>query len=241
MTTLPALRQVVLLTADLAAALEQTTSFLGLATGIRDEPGMAELGFEHEVLAIDETFVEIVAPLSVDSSAGRLLARKGESGYMLVLQVADVDAVIERARGIGLAPIMAKVFEGNPLTQWHPRDLGTLAELDQMRTAEWHFCPALSDTGCTDVVADITATEIAVTDPAEYARRWAVLLGIDLAEGATTIALGGRALRFVLAESDGARGLTAVELSPTSPARSGQHATLCGVRFTVTEQESHHG
>jgi hypothetical protein len=232
----------VLLTDDLPAAIAQAKSFLGLRAGIRDEAGMAKLGFTHEVLAIDQTFLEIVAPLSPDSSAGRLLARNGESGYMLAVQVDDVEVVIERARGIGLAPIMAHSYEGNPLTQWHPRDLGTLAEIDEMRSgAEWHFCPELSDTGCTEVVADITATEIAVPDPVDYARRWAILLGVELADGATSIDFGQRTLRFVLAAAGARAGLTAVELASSSPEPSGQDATLCGVRFTIIDREPQHG
>src|SRR5689334_7704324 len=111
-STLPALRQVVLLAADLGHALAEAKSFLGLNPGIRDVAGMAKLGFEHEVLAINETFVEIVSPLSPDSSPGRLLARKGEGGYMVVLQVSDADAVARRAQALGLRPVMRELFEG---------------------------------------------------------------------------------------------------------------------------------
>jgi hypothetical protein len=231
MDTLPALRQIVLLARDLPTALDTTKTFLGLRTGIRDEHSMAELGFEHEVLAIQDTFVEIVAPLSPDSSPGRLLARRGEGGYMVVLQVADLEAVLARAAEIGLKPIMHEEFEGNPMSQWHPRDLGTLAEIDEMRVAEWHFCPALSDTGSTEVVADIVAAEIAVPDPIEYTRRWATLLGVELPDGQTRIALHGRELRFI-ADPAGP-GLRSVELAASDPVAAGRHATLCGVAFSI--------
>ena len=253
MGTLPALRQIVLLTGDLSAALAETKAFLGLRTGIRDEAGMAALGFEHEVLAINDTFVEIVAPLSPDSSPGRLLARRGEGGYMVVLQVADVDAMVDRASGIGLSPILREVFEGNPMTQWHPRDLGTLAEIDEMRVAEWHFGTALSDTGCTEVVEDIISAVLAVPDPVEYARRWATLLGIQLPSGraqpeplfgggehgqrstgaATRIPLGERELRFV--PDDRAKGLCAVTLAASHPhpPAAPPRATICGVEFSI--------
>jgi Glyoxalase-like domain len=233
----PALRQVVLLARDLARSLDETRAFLGLRPGIRDEHGMAQLGFEHEVLAIDHTFVEVVSPLSPDSSSGRLLARRGESGYMVVLQVADLDAVLARGAGIGLTPILHEVFEGNPMTQWHPRDLGTLAEIDEMRVAEWHFCPALSDTGCTEVVADIVAVDIAVPDPAGYARRWATLLGLepDPDPAATQVRLGTGTLRFVPDhEHDGAgAGLGRVVLAPGPVVTADRRATLCGVEFAI--------
>jgi glyoxalase-like protein len=231
MKTLPALRQVVLLARDLGGALTQAQDFLGLNPGIRDAESMAALGFEHEVLAIDETFLEIVSPLAADSSSGRLLERKGESGYMVVVQVADSDAMVAQAEGLGLKPVMRELFEGNPLTQWHPRDLGTLAEIDEMRTAEWHFCPELAATGSTAVAADIVAVEIGVSDPAGYAHRWATVLGLDIEPGQTTVPLAVGELRFV--PDDAGAGLRTVRLRASSPATAGRAATLCGVRFDV--------
>jgi len=228
--SLPALRQIVLLAENLTEALQDTRAFLGLRPGIRDAASMAELGFEHEVLAINETFVEIVSPLSGDSSPGRLLAKRGESGYMVVLQVADLDAVVARAAELGLKPVLHEEFEGNPMSQWHPRDLGTLAEFDQMRVAPWHFCPELSDTGSTEVVADIIAVDIAVADPAGYARRWAALLGVPLADGATRIALGPRELRFTTGPGT---GLTAVTLATSHPGIAEDQVTICGVTFSI--------
>ncbi len=231
MPSLPALRQVVLLARDLTGALDEARGFLALNPGIRDAASMAALGFEHEVLAIDETFLEVVSPLTAESSAGRLLAARGEGGYMVVLQVPDLDALVDRAAGLDLKPILHETFEGNPMSQWHPRDLGTLAELDEMRVADWHFCPALSDTGSTAVASDIVAVELAVPDPEAYARRWAVLLAITLDPGETTLPLGAGELRFVPL-GDGAPGLRRVRLA-ASPGTADTTATLCGVRFEV--------
>jgi hypothetical protein len=237
MDTLPALRQVVLLAGDLPSALAETKAVLGLRSGIRDEESMAALGLSHEVLAIRDTFVEIVSPLSRSASsdsspAGRLLARQGDCGYMVVLQVADVDAVLARAADLGLKPIMHEVFEGNPMTQWHPRDLGTLAEFDEMRVAEWHFCPALSDTGCTDVVQDIVSVDIAVPDPSGQAQRWATLLGLAVEPGSTRVALARGELRFVDSAGGDGGGLRAVTLAASNPDQT-RRAQLCGVAFSV--------
>ena len=236
MPELPALRQVVLLAADLPAALTRTKALLGLRDGIRAEREMAALGLAHEVLAVRDTFIEVVSPLSPDTSAGRLLARHGDCGYMVVLQVADVDAVVGRGRALGLKPIVHEPFEGNPMTQWHPRDLGTLAELDEMRVAEWHFGAALSGTGCTDVVGDIVSVDIAVPDPAAYARRWAALLGLELAAGQTRLALGRGEISFV-PDANGS-GLRAVRLSASTPEAANLGDTLCGVAFSVAAIDS---
>ncbi|HEV7205204.1 MAG TPA: VOC family protein [Jatrophihabitans sp.] len=223
----PALRQVVLLAAELEPALATVRGALGLNPGVRDAEGMAKLGFEHEVLAIDDTFIEIVTPLSPDSSPGRLLGRRGEAGYMVVLQVPSLDDVVKRAATAGLAPIMHTVYEGHPISQWHPRDLGTLAEIDEIaQDAPWHLCPALSDTGSTAVARDITGVVLEVPYPVAMARRWADVLDLSLDDGATTLRLGERTIEFVA----GDRGLTRVRLD--ADGRTGFVA--CGVTFEPT-------
>jgi hypothetical protein len=224
------LRQVVLLAEMLDGALADARAFLGLKPGVRDVEGMAQLGFEHEVLAIDQTFVEIVSPLSADSSSGRLLARNGECGYMVVLQVPSLDGVVQRAAGLGLSPVMHTAFEGNPISQWHPRDLGTLAEIDEMRTAEWHFFPELAATGSTAVVNDVVAVEIAVAHPAACAARWAAVLGLDHREGSPAVELSSGRLEFV----PGTGGLRTVRLSGDVPAAR----ELCGVRFEIAPRSA---
>ena len=231
MIALPALRQIVLLAADLEATLTDVRSTLGLRPGVREVEAMAALGFEHEVLAIDETFVEIVSPLAAESSPGRLLARQGESGYMVVLQVSDLDEVVRRGQQIGLTPIMRERLDGNPISQWHPRDLGTLAEIDEIADERgWHFCPELSDTGSTEVVADLVAVRIAVADPAGCARIWATLLDIDLDDGSARLELANGVLEFV-ESADGARGLTSAEFA--SARSDTAERTVCGVRLAI--------
>lgn len=226
-----ALRQVVLLAAELEPAVASVRGALGLNPGVRDADGMATLGFEHEVLAIDDTFIEIVRPLSPESSPGRLLARRGEGGYMVVLQVPSLDDVVKRAATAGLAPIMHTVYEGNPISQWHPRDLGTLAEIDEIaEDAPWHLCPALSDTGSTAVARDITGVVIEVPYPVAMARRWADVLDLPLDDGATVLRVGARTIEFVT----GDRGLVTVRLEPSG--RPGEAFVACGVAFEMTRR-----
>ncbi|MET3807733.1 hypothetical protein ABIB25_004760 [Nakamurella sp. UYEF19] len=236
MTTLPMLRQVVLMTGQLDDALERTRSWLGLHAGIREVQAMAQWGFEHEVLAIDETFVEIVSPLAADSGPGRLLAARGDSGYMVVLQVPNLQLVVDRAAAAGITPVVRDVLDGNPISQWHPRDLGTLAEIDEIEPGgSWHFCPALSDTGSSEVVSDLASVEIAVTDPAGYAARWATLLDLPLDDGATDLVLAQGRLCFVRIQEAG-RGLTSATFTAAPGTPAGER-TVCGVRLIVSERQ----
>jgi hypothetical protein len=231
---LPALRQLVFLAADLGATLAAAGAELGLKPGVRDPAGMAELGFVHEVRTIENTFLEFTAPLAPDTMPGRLVARRGDGGYMLVVQVADIDATVERAAALGLAPVFTAPYEGHSITQWHPRDFGTLAEFDQIRPADsWHMAPRIFATGSTDVVGDVTAVQVAVTDPVTVAATWAAVLGLAAPPGGTTLDLSGRTVTFVPADPDGRRGLVTVDLPATDRGRAGQVRRISGVDFRL--------
>jgi catechol 2,3-dioxygenase-like lactoylglutathione lyase family enzyme len=227
--TLPRLRQIILLTGDLDAALARAKDVFGFESGVRDEKSMSELGFEHEVFTFGDTFLEIVAPLSPDSSHGRLIAEHGDSGYMVDVQVGDLDDLVERAAALGFAPVLKQVFEGQRITQWHPRSLGTLAEFDQMEPADtWHFAPRIFDARTTHVARDICAATLAAADPESMARTWATLLQRPL-EG-TTVRLPDEMLRFVPV-GDGRPGLREVDVVASSAERVGDTVELCGVAF----------
>lgn len=230
MTAIPCIRQVVLLVPDLDEALAQTREAFGFTTGTRDEQSMADLGFVHEVCSFNDTFVELVAPMTPDSAHGRLVEAKGAVGYMLVVQVADLKAVIGRAAKLGIEPVMAEPFEGNEISQWHPKSLGTLAEFDQMATDDtWHFAPRIFDASCTDVARDIVGSDLAVPDPEAMAQTWSQILDIPLTDP-TTLTMQGTVLRFVPSTAE-SRGLVAVDVTATDSARVGDVIRLGGVDF----------
>lgn len=229
MPALPCIRQVVLLVPDLDEAIAQCRETFGFTSGTRDPESMAKLGFTHEVLSFGDTFLELVAPMTPDSSHGRLVERKGAVGYMLVVQVADLKADIGRAAGLGIEPLFAEDFEGNKISQWHPKSLGTLAELDQVDPHDsWHFAPRIFEASCTDVARDIVGAELASADPEAMALTWSQVLDAPLSDP-TTLPLQETVLRFVPAGD--ATGLVAVDVAATDPARVGESLHLCGVDF----------
>ena len=232
MPALPALRQLVFLAGELEPTLTAARAELGLRPGIKDEAGMAALGFVHEVLTIDQTFLEFTAPVAPETMPGRLVARRGDMGYMVVVQVADVTATKARAAGLGIAPVFETPYEDHTITQWHPRDFGTLAEFDQIRPPEtWHMAPRIFANRCTDVVGDVTAIELAVADPAAVAATWATVLEVDLDTEGLRLDLSGRSIRFVPAVAG--EGLTAVELPAADRGRAGRTVRLSGVEFRL--------
>jgi len=231
MTGLPAIRQLVFLAHDLPSTLATARRELGLRAGVEDAEGMAALGFIHQVLTIADTFLEFSAPLGPDTMPGRLVAKRGELGYMVVIQVADIEAVRARARASGLEPVFETPYEGHTITQWHPRDFGTLVEFDQIRPPDtWHMAPRIFQTGSTEVVGDFTEVELAVSDPVASCRRWAEVLDVPAEPDRTWLELSGRTLRFV-ADTDGRTGLVGVTLPATDRDRAGHSFRLSGVQF----------
>jgi hypothetical protein len=229
---LPQLRQIVLLTGDLAGALAEARAAFRVPPGTRDEPGMAAIGFRHEVVGFDRTYLEICEPLDPQSPPGRRITRDGDSGFMVVVQVDDAAAMLRRAADCGLSPLMSKDFYGSPISQWHPREFGTIAEFDQMIPPQsWHLAPGVYDSRSTAVVADIAQVRLAVPEPAEVAARWATVTGGTLLADGTTVGLGAGTVAFV-PRVEGAPAF-AVDCLAAEPGLVGIVVRLCGVDFTL--------
>jgi len=232
MSTLPELRQVVLLTDDLEAALARARADFQVPEGTRDVAGMAEIGFVHEVFGFDRTYVEICQPVDPSSPLGRKVASGGGSGFMVVVQVADSAAMLRRAADLGLEPLFVKDFHGSPISQWHPRDFGTIAEFDEMRPADsWHLAPDVYRGRGTGVVEDIVAVTLSVVDPDAMAARWATVLDGRLRPDGRSVDAGGTVIAFVTVP--GVSGLVAADCRAHDRGRVGQRIEACGVEFRL--------
>ena len=86
------LRQAVLAARELDPVVERLRREFGLGEPFSD-PAVAYFGLRNAVFAIGDTFLEVVSPVQPDTSAGRLLERRGgDCGYMAMFQVDDVAA-----------------------------------------------------------------------------------------------------------------------------------------------------
>ena len=208
------LRHIVLACGALAPAVARARAGLGLGPGISDPAGMAAFDLEHEVLLLGSAYLEIVAPAGggAEMPAARFLARGGPGGYMLDLQVPDLDAVLERAGRLGLAPVLRDEYRGNQICQLHPRDFGTLLEVDQIAgSRDWHWdaeFPAASR-----AVAHVrpVGVVLAVPDPVPMAERWASVFGGSRERGDSVVQLEGCSVSFV-ASGGGRPGLRSVDV-----------------------------
>ena len=96
------LRQAVLAAGDLEVVAGQLREMLGLGEPFRD-PGVGLFGLANTVFALGDCFFEVVSPTQPDTAAGRYLQRRGgDSGYMLIFDIEDLDGARARAGELGI-------------------------------------------------------------------------------------------------------------------------------------------
>jgi len=202
------IRQIVFAVRDLAHGSARLAALLGLGTPFRD-PGVAEFGLDNAVFVFGDQFVELVAPLREGTAAGRLLDRRGDGGYMLILQTDDFERERARFAALGVRTVWQAEHADIRAMHLHPKDLGgAIVSIDQPRPPAawrwggpgWRVAPGAS--GARRVVG----VTLEAADPPAMAARWAEVLGLAPPIGTPAgwrLALDEGAIDFVEA---GARG-----------------------------------
>ena len=96
------LRQIALVTSELREIEREVCGRLGLEVCYRD-PGLAYFGLRHGLYPIGDQLLEVVAPMQSGTTAGRFLERRGgEGGYMVLLQIADLEQHKARVEQAGI-------------------------------------------------------------------------------------------------------------------------------------------
>lgn len=195
----------------------------------RDKPG-APIWMYNAVITVGDTFLEILQPERDTAPTAKFLEKQGgAAGYMLLLQVDDMDAARARAEAAGVRVVMeipVGLHHGTKgaAIHLHPGDTGgVLTSLDWMedwdswawggRAWPWHKR--------TDVVSSIVAAEIASVDPDKVAARFAEFIGREVGEN-RTIALEDSEIRFVEAPAGSRDRLTGIDMTATDRARVGE-------------------
>jgi hypothetical protein len=197
------LRQVALAARDLDAARRDLEA-RGLRAPFRD-PGVGEFGLDNAVYPVGDTFLEVVSPIREGTTAGRYLDRRGASpvGYMVLVQVDDLDEVRKRAEELGVRTVWSIDLDDIRASHLHPRDLGAITSIDQpVDPASWRWGgPGWQDRA---VPGRIDAVEVAGADPAV----WSSLFDRPVVEGVLTFD-DGSAIRVV----DGPLGVGAIDMT----------------------------
>jgi hypothetical protein len=244
------IRQVALVARELEPAVAALTDLFDLAVPYRD-PGVGEFGLENAVMPFGDTFLEIVSPIRQDTTAGRLLRRRGDSGYMVIFETAGLADDRVRIERLGARVVWEIALDDISSIHLHPKDVGgAIVSLDQPRPAgawRWGGPDWRSHVG-TSRVKRIVSAELEAQEPAAMAERWSSLLGIPEAtrdNRGYRVRLGqGSDLRFVPAGSRGeglsAVGIEAADRQPVlAAARArglvvhGDSFDMSGVRFDL--------
>ena len=239
------LRQICLVSSDLAKAEEQLTRILGLAVGER-AAGVEEWGLDNFLLPIGGDFLEVVAPVRDGTAAGRFLDRRGgDGGYMTIFQCDDGLAFRDRITSKGVRLIWSNSNRDDYIpSQYHPRDChGTILAVGevvgQSRFDEFSDWPPARDHWRPHVRRDVTealvGAEMNTSDPLASARLWSELLDTPLQEagpGTYRLKFDNAELRFVEATDGRGDGLGGIDLKIRDMDHVRREAAACGVPVT---------
>jgi hypothetical protein len=252
------LRQVCLVAEKLEPVVDDLTGVLGLEVAYRD-PLVAYFGLENAVMPINGDFLEVVAPVQENTTAGRYLERRGgDGGYMVLLQCADALSERERIMGMGIRSVFTLDNPEYRCTHFHPRDTGgVLLSVDSVAPgADYAERMCMWEPGGlewekavrTDVVSGLVGAELQSHDPGGLAELWARILGLPITEcgpGEPGIQLQNGTLRFVAASDGRGPGVGAFDLDVADKARllaaatergcehSDDQVVLCGTRINL--------
>jgi hypothetical protein len=118
------LRQVVLVARDLESVVATLRARLALGEPFRD-PAVAAFGLQNAVMALGDTFVEVVSPIAPGTAAGRHLDRRGgDGGYMVMFELEDIEGARRRAAAVGIREVFAVELPDIVDVHLHPSDIG---------------------------------------------------------------------------------------------------------------------
>ncbi len=228
------LRQICLVAPTLEPAVSALCDALGTRVFYRD-PNVAKYGLENAVMPVGNTFLEVVAPTQDGTAAGRYLARrKGEGGYMVILDTDDIVPWIDHVAAVGVRVAADLDYPGEYRgLQLHPRDTGgCLLEINWSHGADHGaYHPAGPDWhGGPDVSAIVGAT-IQAEDADALAARWSAILRRPVRDRAIELDWG--TIRFVPIEDGRGEGLAEIEVKGSGNAL----LDLCGIRIDTNPRK----
>ena len=223
------LRQICLVAEKLAPAIDDLNAILGLKTAFIDKH-VDIFGLENTLVTIGKAnFIEVVAPVQENTTAGRYLDRRnGDGGYMVICQVMspeEQDQVKQQAadNGVRVAwdTMDGKEKDKHRIMQLHPGDMrASFFEVDwdhiSDATGQW---PPAGWTGwedsVTDRVGEIVGVELQGPDPMALAEHWGAVAGepVGVKDGDPVVALANASLRFVKDDDGRGPGLGGLDIA----------------------------
>ena len=219
------LRQIALVAAGLAPAVDELREVLGIEVCYND-PGVGRFGLENALLPVGNQFIEVVAPIEENTAGGRYLERRGgDGGYMVITQCDDHAPRKRRVNELGIRLVAESDRADYRLMQLHPRDTGgSFFEIDEQLGERAHepdgpWEPAGGEgwvkSRRTERVTGIVAAEIQCDDPQAVAKRWSDIAELPFSEfdGVFSLTLDNATLRFVPCSDGRPEGLGGIDVA----------------------------
>ncbi len=223
------IRQIAICAPDIRPVETAVENDLKITAVHRDKPG-APIWMFNGVFAVGNTFLEILQPERAEAPTRKFLEKQGgAAGYMLILQVDNLDVARERAVAADVRVVLdmpVRDYHGikGGAIHLHPADTGgVLTSFDWMEDWDsWAWAgQAWPWHQRTDVVSGIVAAEISAADPDKVANRFSTLLGRELSDD-RTIALDDSQIRFVAGEAGSRDRLTGIDMTASDRSRVGE-------------------
>jgi hypothetical protein len=175
----------VLVARELEPTIEQLREELGLGEAYRD-PAVGYFGLANAVFAIGDTFLEVVCPVRPEEpgafTAVRQLDRSGTGvcGYMVMIQVDDLDDARERARAAAVREVFHIELPDIAEVHLHPADMrGAIVSVSVPRPSDsWRW--GGENWAERSVAGGVTGITVAVDDAAAVGARWAAVAGGEI-------------------------------------------------------------
>jgi len=253
------LRQLCVVAHDLEPVVENLKAILDIEVCHRD-PAVAMFGLHNAILPIGTSFIEIVAPTKEQTAAGRYLdRRKGDGGYMVILDTDELDRWQEHVDAIGVRVAAPLKLDGYRGLQLHPRDTGgALLEInwsDGGSDVNAAYHPAGRDWHAyvrTTTAKAVIGAELQSDHPDRLAAKWSQILRKPArqVDSQWRIDVDNASLWFVPAKDGRGEGLGGIDVQVMDRARvrdvaerrglpvTDDAVLIGGVRFNLIEATS---
>ena len=196
------------------------------------------LGVENLIFSAGADFIEVIFPNRPDSSALKLMQRRGgPTGYMIILQADDVGFYGENAEKLGIRIVHQAQFPKYQDLHFHPKDTGAalLSVARQMPEnvidGPWYPAGSVWERARgTTHASNLIAAELQSPEPEALAIRWGQLLGrtIEQKERHFEIALDNGVLRIGGADQGRQEAFSGFALRVKDPDAIRAAARKCG-------------
>jgi hypothetical protein len=232
------LRQVTTLVGELRPAVDELRRAFGLSVSRWDDGTTAAAnGIDNAWLPVGSSILEVITPVRPGDATHRFHERFGAGGYMVILQVDDLDAARASLAGHDVR-VTWEIDQGDS-KELHldHRDVGgTFVAVDWADPPGlWRWAgPDWPSHVRTDVITEILAAEIHTPEPGAVAARWGQLLDrqpVAGEGGAFELVLDRGRLRFLPSDQHGRGRVTGVDVGAAPGQEVGRELDVAGLRF----------